>query len=55
MKPQKNRRLTSKEFEEELLCSKIWGHRPRTFLLDKPFYDSVPWTPLVNFDLGYKK
>lgn len=54
--PQRNRRLTSKEYEEELLCSKIWGHKPRTYLLDIPFYDKIPITPkvpYVNFDLNY--
>lgn len=55
---QKNRRLTSREFEEELIASKIWGHRPRTYLLDIPFYDNVPITPVIpklNFDLNYKE
>ncbi len=56
--PTPNRRLTPKEFEQELEDSKIWGHRPRTFLKDKPFYDFLPITPLVpriNFDLGFKQ
>lgn len=56
--PTPNRRLTSKEFEWELEASKIWGHKPRVFLKDKPFYDFLPPTPIiprVNFELGFKK
>lgn len=55
--PTPNRRLTPKEFEEELQESKIWGHRPRLYIKDKPFYDFLPITPkipFVNFDLGFK-
>lgn len=51
-----NRRLTSKEFEQELIDSRIWGHRPRQYLKDKPFYDFLPITPVIpkiNFDLGF--
>lgn len=51
-----NRRMTPKEFKEELEESAIWGHRPRTFIKDKPFYDFLPITPIIpkiNFDLGY--
>lgn len=50
-----NRRLTSKEFEEELKDAAIWGHYPRLYIKDKPFYKDLPPTPLVNFDLGWKK
>lgn len=53
-----NRRLTPKEYEEEISESKIWKHRPRQFLYDIPFYDFLPPTPViprVNFELGYKK
>lgn len=53
-----NRRLTPKEFEQELIDSKIWGHKPRTFIKDTPFYDFLPITPIiprVNFELGYKQ
>lgn len=49
--------MTPKEFEEELKESKIWGHRPRLYIKDKPFYDFLPITPkipFVNFDLGFK-
>lgn len=52
-----NRRLTPKEFEQELQDSKIWKHKPRTYLYDKPYYDFLPITPIipsVNFDLGFK-
>ncbi len=45
--------MTSKEFEEELLESKLWGHYPRHFILDRPFYKNIPITPIipkVNFD-----
>lgn len=56
--PTPNRRLTSREFEWELQDSKIWGHKPRTFLKDIPFYEFLPPTPIiprVNFELGFKK
>lgn len=49
--------MTPKEFEEELQESKIWGHIPRTYIKDKPFYTNMlitPKVPFVNFDLGYK-
>ncbi len=55
---QKNRRLTAKEFEEDLADSKIWDRYPRHYLLEKPFYKNMYITPLVpsvNFDLGFKK
>lgn len=48
--------MTAKEYEEELQESKIWGHFPRNYILDKPFYKNMPITPViprVNFDLGY--
>lgn len=50
--------MTSKEFAEELQESKIWGHRPRTYIKDMPFYDFLPITPIVpkvNFELGFKQ
>lgn len=53
-----NRRLTPKEYEEEIAESKIWKHRPRQYLYDIPFYDFLPPAPkipFVNFDLGWKK
>lgn len=55
--PTPNRRLTPAEFEQELLDSKIWKHRPRQYIKDKPFYDFLPPTPIIpriNFDLGYQ-
>lgn len=42
------------EYEQELQESKIWGHYPRTHILDKPFYKDMLIEPLVNFDLNYK-
>lgn len=50
----KNRRMTPKEFEEELQDAKIWKRVPRTHILDKPFYAWVPEIPqyTVNFDLN---
>lgn len=48
--------MTPWEFEQELQESKIWGHRPRQFIRDRPFYDFLPITPIVpkvNFDLGF--
>lgn len=48
--------MTPKEFEEELKEAAIWGHRPRQYIKDKPFYDFLPITPIVpkvNFDLGF--
>lgn len=50
--------MTPKEFAEELEESKIWGHKPRTFILDSPYYDFLPITPKIpkiNFDLCYKE
>lgn len=53
--PKKNRRFTPKEFQDELLLARIFHRRPRTFFYDKPTYDWLPPTPLVNFDLGFKQ
>lgn len=50
----KNRRRNAKEWEEELLMSRIWKRPPVPMIYDPPFYPWVPPTPLVNFDLGYK-
>ncbi len=53
--PQKNRRLTPKEYEGELELAKIFKRPPRQMLLDPPFY---PWTvpePLVNFKLNFSE
>lgn len=48
-----NRRLNAKEMEEEIAISKIWGHIPRTHILDIPFYTNIPKPPPynVNFDI----
>lgn len=56
--PPKNRRLTTKEREQELIDSKIWGHYPRDYIFDMPFYKNLPITPVIpkiNFDLNYKE
>lgn len=56
--PTPNRRMNSREFAEELQEAAIWGHRPRTFIKDKPFYDFLPITPIIpklNFELGFKE
>nr|UHS18383.1 MAG: hypothetical protein [Betatorquevirus sp.] len=54
----KNRRMTPKEFEEELWQASIFKRPPRTMLHDTPFYPWLPVTPLanqpfVNFKLNY--
>lgn len=49
--------MTPKEKYEELQEAAIWGHYPREYILDKPFYKNMPITPLVpsvNFALNYK-
>lgn len=51
----KNRRLNSKEFADELIQANAFCRRPVYYLFDKPTYDWLPPTPLVNFDLGFKK
>ncbi len=56
--PQKNRRLTPQEFEDDLYIAKWLKRPPRNYLLDKPFY---PWLvpeplanqPIVNFKLNF--
>lgn len=50
----KNRRFTPKEFEDELLVSKIWRRRPRTYIFDPPDYNLSVIEPLVNFELNFK-
>lgn len=50
----KNRRFTPKEFEDELLVSRIWRRRPRTYLFDMPDYNIEIPEPLVNFKLNYQ-
>lgn len=52
--PPVNRRMTSKEYAEELFDAKCWGRVPRTHIFDKPFYSLCPEVPkyTVNFDLN---
>lgn len=53
---QKNRRMNRWEYEQELQESAIWGHYPRTHILDRPFYKDMfitPIVPKINFDLNY--
>lgn len=45
--------MNSKEFAEELEESKIWGHKPKTFIGDVPFYTNMTPEPLVNFSLNF--
>lgn len=48
--------MTPKEREEELQESKIWGHYPRDYIFDFPFYKNLPITPKIpkiNFDLNF--
>lgn len=50
--------MTAKEYEQEIEESKIWGHIPRQYILDKPFYTNLPITPVIprlNFDLNFKE
>lgn len=49
----RNRRLTPKELEDELLTCRIWKRRPRYYIRDHPYYDVIP-EPLVNFKLFNK-
>lgn len=54
--PAKNRRMTPRERQEELEESKIWGHYPRDYIFDFPFYKNMPITPIIpklNFDLNF--
>lgn len=50
----KNRRFTPKEFEDELLVSRIFRRRPRTYIFDPPDYNLDVIEPLVNFELNFK-
>lgn len=50
----KNRRLTPKELEDELILAKMFKRPLRTFVKDPPTYPYVPLAPLANFDLGWK-
>lgn len=54
----KNRRLTPKELEEDLILAKIFKRPLRTFINDTPTYPYLPVTPLanqphVNFKLNF--
>jgi len=53
----KNRRFTPREFEDELLVSRIWRRRPRTYIFDPPDYElyKIPiFEPVVNFEINFK-
>lgn len=50
---QKNRRLTPKEREEDIIVAKTFKRPVREFLYDTPFYPYFPYTPLANFHLKY--
>lgn len=50
----KNRRFTPPEFEDELLVSRIFRRRPRTYIFDPPDYNLGIIEPLVNFELNFK-
>lgn len=50
----KNRRFTPPEFEDELLVSRIFRRRPRTYIFDPPDYNLDVIEPLVNFELNFK-
>lgn len=50
----KNRRFTSKEFEQELQEAKIWKRRPRTYIFDPPDYKLDVIEPLVNFNVNFE-
>lgn len=54
----KPRRMTPKEFEDELIQAKAFCRPPRQMWGDTPFYPWLPPTPLanlplVNFRLNY--
>lgn len=49
----KNRRFTSKEFEQELDDARHWKRRPRQFIFDMPDYNLGIIEPLVNFDVNF--
>lgn len=49
--------MTPKEFEDELLVSRIFRRRPRTYINDKPDYELYKlqiFEPLVNFEINFK-
>lgn len=51
----KNRRMNAKEMQDELILAAAFKRRPCRYIFDKPTYDWLPPTPLVNFDLGWNK
>lgn len=56
--PSPNRRMTSKELQEEKWLADAFCRPMRYFTKDPPFYPWLPITPLVphvNFDLNYKE
>lgn len=50
----KNRRFKAHEFEDELLVSRIFRRRPRTYIFDRPDYNLDIIEPVVNFALNFK-
>ncbi len=53
----KNRRLTPKEYEDELIVAKAFCRPPRNYIYDPPFYPWLPPAPIVpfvNFSLNFK-
>lgn len=50
----KNRRMTRKEYEEELNDCRVWGRYPRQYINDSPFYKDIIPEPVVNFSLNFK-
>ncbi len=51
---QKNRRFNAREFEQELMDSKIWKRRPRQYIFDKPDYNIPIIEPIVNFNVNFE-
>lgn len=49
----KNRRFTSKEFEQELEDARCWKRRPRLYIKDMPDYNLNTIEPLVNFNVNF--
>lgn len=51
----KNRRLKPKELEDELFLARMFKRPVRSFIRDKPTYNWLPPTPLVQFNLNFKE
>lgn len=47
--------MNAKEMQDELMLAAAFKRRPCRYIFDKPTYDWLPPTPLVNFDLGWNK